>query len=354
MFHMRETLHTTVHKIVGMVGGLSARTFPDEIKRILCLVQGGLGDRLMTLPALRLMRGLYPEAYMCVVWSGESLYEIDVEFDETLEFSPNDFVFQWKLLHSGWDCLFVNSIGANSITTELAVALSRIPIRIGPRWEYQKRCAYNRSYYLRSNIHLTILNCSGISIHLSQQPLSYYVKCEMKNRESSHRYIVLHPGGRIAYPGYERNRWQIEKFAELACCLRKIYDIEICAIIGPGDETVDVSKLESAGVLIKRVMSLSELFSIISQAYVFIGNDSGPAHVSAALNVPEVVLFGPSNPLRSAPISDKAVLVCAGAIKPLRYKELNSYKPASMDGISVDIVLEGIRIAIASERQMRK
>lgn len=348
---MRETLHTTVHRIVGMVGGLSARTFPDEVKRVLCLVEGGLGDRLMTLPALRLMRKLYPKAYMCVAWSGESLPEIDIEFDKTLKFSPNDFVFQWKLMRSEWDCLFVNSIGANSITTELVVALSRIPIRIGPRWEYQKQCAYNKSYCLRSNIHLTVLNCSGIGIHLSPQPLSYYVKFEM-NRESSHRYIVLHPGGRIAYPGYERNRWQIEKFAELACCLKKIYDIDIYAIIGPGDETVDVSKLESAGVLIKRVISLRELFSIISQAYVFVGNDSGPAHVSAALNVPEVVLFGPSNPLRSAPVSDKAILVCAEAIKPLRYKELNSYKSAPMNGISVDIVLEGIRIAIASEGQM--
>jgi ADP-heptose:LPS heptosyltransferase len=42
--------------------------------------------------------------------------------------------------------------------------------------------------------------------------------------------------------------------------------------------------------------SLSEIKSLLARASLFVGNDSGPAHMAAAFGVPSVVLFGPSNP----------------------------------------------------------
>ena len=344
---MREKLHRLVHRITGIIGSLPEYALPEKIKRLLCMVHGGLGDRLMTLPVLRQMRKLYPEAYMCVAWSGESLEEIDRDFDETLEFLPNDFISQWNLIHAGWDCLFVNSVGARSITTEVITAFSRIPLRIGPKWQYQKKSVYNRPYDLRFDRHFTVLNCSWMGDNFLSQPLPYHVQFTSGHNDAHSKAIVLHPGVRIAYSGYEQKRWQTEKFAELAVCLKRIYEnIQILAIVGPDDESVETAKLEKTGILIKHPLSLRELFSIISQAYVFVGNDSGPAHVSAALSVPSVVLFGPTNPLHSAPVSDKTVLICAGLNRPVRYSELREYKPAPMDNISIEVVLEGIKMAI--------
>ncbi len=42
--------------------------------------------------------------------------------------------------------------------------------------------------------------------------------------------------------------------------------------------------------------SLSEIKSLLAQAALFVGNDSGPAHMAAAFGVPSVVIFGPSDP----------------------------------------------------------
>jgi len=55
--------------------------------------------------------------------------------------------------------------------------------------------------------------------------------------------------------------------------------------------------------------------NLMSGASLFIGNDSGPAHIAAAFGVPVVVLFGPSNPVTWAPWRTEArVLTSQGEI----------------------------------------
>jgi heptosyltransferase III len=67
-------------------------------------------------------------------------------------------------------------------------------------------------------------------------------------------------------------------------------------LAGPND---DASKFAKYRVI--RNAPLAEVKSIIAGAQLFIGNDSGPAHIAAAFGIPVVVLFGPSNPLTWAP-----------------------------------------------------
>jgi ADP-heptose:LPS heptosyltransferase len=43
--------------------------------------------------------------------------------------------------------------------------------------------------------------------------------------------------------------------------------------------------------------SLSDLKSLLASATLFVGNDSGPAHMAAAFGVPSIVIFGPSDPM---------------------------------------------------------
>ena len=62
---------------------------------------------------------------------------------------------------------------------------------------------------------------------------------------------------------------------------------------------------------------LAQVKSVMAGAQLFIGNDSGPAHIAAAFGVPVVVLFGPSDPVNWAPWRTEAqVLTNPGRDRP--------------------------------------
>src|SRR5262249_61987515 len=70
---------------------------------------------------------------------------------------------------------------------------------------------------------------------------------------------------------------------------------------------------------------LSEVKSLMSGAQLFIGNDSGPAHIAAAFGVPSVVLFGPSNPVTWAPWRTEAqVLTSPGSIRDITVEQVTA------------------------------
>jgi heptosyltransferase III len=52
--------------------------------------------------------------------------------------------------------------------------------------------------------------------------------------------------------------------------------------------------------------------TVLSRAALFVGNDSGPAHMAAAFGIPSVVLFGPSDPVVWAPWRAPAEQIVAG------------------------------------------
>ena len=59
------------------------------------------------------------------------------------------------------------------------------------------------------------------------------------------------------------------------------------------------------------LIGLGEAKALLSKACVFIGNDSGPAHMAAAFRIPSVVLFGSSNPAIWGPWCTEAEIVVA-------------------------------------------
>jgi ADP-heptose:LPS heptosyltransferase len=98
------------------------------------------------------------------------------------------------------------------------------------------------------------------------------------------RYAVLHP-----FAASPEKTWPAEKFCELARFL-KLWNLEPVILAGPEDD----ASLFSAHVVFRG--SLSQAKALISEASLFVGNDSGPAHIAAAFGLPTLVLFGPSKP----------------------------------------------------------
>ncbi len=97
-------------------------------------------------------------------------------------------------------------------------------------------------------------------------------------------YAVLHP-----FASAPQKQWPY--FAELARQL----PLPVRILAGPGDDTTGF-----AGLRIEQG-SLRGAKSVLAGARLFIGNDSGPAHMAAAFGLPTVVLFGPSDEVVWAP-----------------------------------------------------
>jgi lipopolysaccharide heptosyltransferase III len=121
-------------------------------------------------------------------------------------------------------------------------------------------------------------------------------------------YAVIHP-----FAATPQKTWPAEYFLTVAEQLR-----QPVFLAGPND---DASKFVKYRVI--RNAPLAEVKSIIAGAQLFIGNDSGPAHIAAAFGVPVVVLFGPSDPVNWAPWRTEAqVLTNPGGIDQISVGEV--------------------------------
>lgn len=99
-------------------------------------------------------------------------------------------------------------------------------------------------------------------------------------------YAVLHP-----FAASEDKRWPPGRFAALGRRLRREHGLEPVVIGAAGDDFTSFAEFECV-----RGAPLADVKGWIAGASLFVGNDSGPAHMAAALGVPVLVLFGPSDP----------------------------------------------------------
>jgi heptosyltransferase III len=97
-------------------------------------------------------------------------------------------------------------------------------------------------------------------------------------------YAVIHP--RASEPA---KTWSPDGFLLVAAHLKP--QLEPIFVAGPGEDLTPFSAYRTiAGA------PLSEIKALLGRASLFLGNDSGPAHMAAAFGVPSVILFGPSDP----------------------------------------------------------
>ena len=100
-------------------------------------------------------------------------------------------------------------------------------------------------------------------------------------------YAIIHPGA-----AYATKTWDAEGFRTAAQELRKRHRLEPIFVVGPGDE--DLSR-QFVDYDVQLGLPIPALVSLIAGARLFVGNDSGPAHIAAAFGVPCVVVFGSSD-----------------------------------------------------------
>ncbi len=293
-----------------------------------------VGDAVMTIPALRELRRVFPESEITLhtrLWA-KGIFE-DADFiDEILTFEPEKSAFktvlaQAKTLQNKAFDLAI--LLPNSFESALAAKLGNVKKRFGyakdarsflltdavkiPVWKNTKHEVF---YYL--NLIAEVENdFFGTKSVLESEPRFDLI---VSNERKSQARKILEANGVdltkkiVAFcPGSTNSRakrWQAESYAELNDKIQTELKANVILIGAPNElnvsiETAEKSKLKP--VILTGKTDLSEATAILSLCDLLVSNDTGPAHVAAALGTKTVVIFGPTNPLTTKPWNARIV-----------------------------------------------
>ena len=156
-------------------------------------------------------------------------------------------------------------------------------------------------------------------------------------------FIAVHPGARHAL-----RRWRADRYAKLYDMVAERYGAAIVVLGAPDEMDVVrevVEKMANKPVSLAGRLSIRELAGVISESSLFICNNSGPMHIAAAMRVPTVVIHGPSKTYWDAPYGNLHRII----EKPFPCRDLcdenscnNARYHACMEDISVDDVFHAV------------
>ncbi|MEK6410847.1 MAG: glycosyltransferase family 9 protein [Acidobacteriota bacterium] len=165
----------------------------------------------------------------------------------------------------------------------------------------------------RSRIHsseqqLALLKWSGVPWPASRPRSSLVVSADARARVRERLQAACDAGWNGAggggfaciVPGaaFESKMWTAEGFARVADHLTERWSLPSVVVAGPGQERLarEVASAANAKTTVLAGLGLKELVALLETARLFVGNDSGPMHIAAALECPVVAVFGSSNP----------------------------------------------------------
>lgn len=268
-----------------------------------------IGDVVLTLPALQALQDWRPDLriHMLVEPLSASLVEGHPAIAEVIVLRK--FWETVHLLRRREFSIAFNMHGGP--TSAFLTRLSGAPVRV---------CWAQRQYSWFYNVHVPIhFPVAGrIEMHTAEhrlQQLLYtglpevplpaakvYVNADAAKRVRrklaeqgigpGRPYAVIRPGASVA-----NKRWPTERFAAIAVWLREAHGIATVVNLGPGDEQITAEvRQHFAGLgVIMSDLDLRGLVALLAASSLFIGNDTGPTHIAAALGKKSVVIFGASD-----------------------------------------------------------
>jgi heptosyltransferase-1 len=148
---------------------------------------------------------------------------------------------------------------------------------------------------------------------------------------------MLAPGA-----GWGAKRWPAERFGALAVSLRAMgFDVVVNA---SREDDALAERVVSASEGAARAVpcSVAQLVALLRRTDLFVGGDSGPMHLAAAMAVPTVALFGPTDPARNGPWGPGRSVVLRDGASTASYKRRDELDPG-LAQLSVGTVVEHIQ-----------
>ena len=295
-----------------------------DVHHVLAIRQHNqMGDMVLTLPALRLLRQAYPSARLVFVTNPlcEELLAGHPEIDRLLVFRKQTLWRPWQLLpflgalrRPRPDLAIVLGTVSFSTTSALLAWASGARCRAGVASHRFGSDLSRAIYHLElpvapPEVHEVEHNAAplrGLGIDgvagIPELPVrneaaraaSEFVERSFPNSHGP--VVVIHPGA-----GKQENIWPVERFAQVARVLASQADARIVVSEGPRDAVVAARLLADCPGAARWRANLGATLGLLRQAALFLGNDTGMAHVAAAVGTPTVAVFGPTDPGRWSP-----------------------------------------------------
>lgn len=320
---------------------------PRKIERILVRGTNWIGDAVMSAPALQRLRTSFPAARISLLAT-----PLTAElFDASRELV--DEVIPYHRSRDGWRTLWqtvprlrrgrfeLAILFQNAFEAALLTALAGIPERIGfgvqgRSWLLTRRLARRPEHRGRHQIHDYLdLVAAGEELAygagfvaplanpwprlpVGEAELAAGLQLLGRHGAESDRLVALNVGATNS----RAKCWPAGYFAELAERLTAETGARVILIGGPGEITTAgaVAALTSGRppLNLAGATSLRELLGVLSRCALVISNDTGPAHIAAALGRPTLTLFGPTNEFETSPTGPHAALLRADNIECAR------------------------------------
>jgi lipopolysaccharide heptosyltransferase I len=204
--------------------------------------------------------------------------------------------------------------------------------------------AAGRQHVVEEN--LALVEYLGARVGLWQFPLPHipeadqYVDGQLARLEARD-FMLINPGG-----GWKAKRWAPENYALLLRHLESRFAGKILLTGSPEENELISRILDSAGT--KRAAyfpsSVVQFIALARRAKLFLGGDTGPLHLAAAVGTPLVAIHGPTNPARNGPFNKADIVLYNQA--PVNHTRRDS-NATYIQGISVESVRAAIEARLA-------
>jgi heptosyltransferase II len=293
-----------------------------------------VGDAIMALPALRALRRRFPEAHISVV---ARPYVADIYHDQNI--CDQLVAYDPCAAHAGLSGRERLAEQLRSQKFDLAVLLQNAFDAAWLAWRagVHERIGYardGRSVLLTKAVpvprpgeipaheqfyYLELLRRAGLVDNLTGENfISLNVNQEAKRRAGA---LLASAGARAdamriavgAGASYGSAKcWPPERFAHVADRLTAEFDADVILFGTAGEKPVTAaiaSAMKHPPIDLAGTTAIAELPALLSQCHLFIGNDSGAMHVAAAVGLPVVAVFGPTDPGGTAPVTPRCTVV---------------------------------------------
>lgn len=323
------------------------RGYGEEAKKAVALspvkvmvrVPNWVGDAVMAQPALEQLRRIFAGAHITHVarpwvaglFEGEGLADSVIAvrdsrgviqaarrfLSDARRLRRERFDFAALLQNAFGAALMARAAGAKTIAgyaTDGRRALLDLVIPVEPDY----KTAHQVFYYL--NIAARIEEALTGATHVEADRARPRLRVSNEARERaltlleessiaiSKRIVVINPGATNS----RAKQWLAERFAETADLLAEREGFQTVIVGAPNDieaASETARHMRTRAIMLAGRTSIADLKAVLACASLVISNDTGAAHVAAALDVPTVVVFGPTEHVLTRPFSDAATIV---------------------------------------------
>lgn len=281
------------------------------MKKILIFSFSFIGDAVLSTAVIQPLRAHFPDAHITFL-AGPRAFDLlatDPNIDATL-------VYDNRGEHAGWKgrLRLIKTLRGDKFDVVVNLRDSLTARCIGAEHWGMVRGVSNRHAVTR---YLEVLQRHGVNT-TDAHP---HLRLTEVEHAAAHRFLAeagwtseqlligIHPGG-----NWEYKLWDAENYALAANALCKTQNAAILLFAGPNERELQaqVTKMMAAPPILVETDNLRHLAALISACDVYIGNDTGPMHIAAAVDTPVVALFGSTNHIRSGPYGDKHTVLQSG------------------------------------------